>query len=169
MTTNVTETHDGEVDKLAATFPSIDLVYPLAVSAYDTAIKRFDSVDARLQTITAYVAAVSVVVPSIANTRSIAFTSIWFYLAVALFVVASVLGIYARLYGNLSVLSPKSLFNHWTNKSQIEFKKDLIYFSANDFERNKIIVLNKWRMAVAISVIFLLQVACLFAWVILCP
>lgn len=164
MTTDATEDKPAAADALAA-YPSIELAYPLAVAAYDTAIKRFDSVDARLQTITAYVAAVSVVVPSVANTHGVAFTSIWFYLSVALFVVASVLGIYARLYGNLSVLSPGSLFASWTNKPQLEFKKDLIYFSAADFERNKIVVLNKWRMAVAISVAFLLQVACLAAWV----
>jgi len=164
MTVDFAQDQPKEKDVLED-FPSIELAYPLAVAAYDTAIKRFDSVDSRLQTITAYVAAVSVAVPSIANVQGAVFTSIWFYLSAALFLVASVLGVYARLYGSLSVLSPEALFCHWTNKPQKEFQKDLIYFSAADFERNKIIVLNKWRMAVAISVVFLLQVACLAAWV----
>ncbi|MCK7579883.1 MAG: hypothetical protein MZV65_32100 [Chromatiales bacterium] len=65
----------------------------------------------------------------------------------------------------MRVLTPEALFNHWLHKPVVEFKKDLIYFAARDFTHNTAVIQRKWWLVVAISVVFLAQVACLIAGV----
>jgi hypothetical protein len=52
-----------------ATYPGVELAYPLAASSYDVALKRFDAMDGRLQTILAFIVATSAAVPALAAGR----------------------------------------------------------------------------------------------------
>ncbi len=37
------------------TYPSVELVYPIAVASYDAALRRLDTIDGRLQTVLAFI------------------------------------------------------------------------------------------------------------------
>lgn len=153
-------------EELKAQYPAIEFAYPIAVNSYDVALKRLDAIDNRLQTITAFIAASSAIVPSIAAGRGVHFRSPWFYLAVISFSLAIGIGVYARIKGRIRVLVPRQAFNYWLHKPEWEFKKDFIAFAAADFEENNTLIFFKWKCAVVLSVLFLLQVASLVAWVV---
>lgn len=149
-----------------ATYPGVELAYPLAVSSYDVALKRMDAMDGRLQTILAFIVATSAVVPSLAVGR-IPFRSTYFYGALVCFVVAVIGGTLARLLGRLKVLIPRKAFNHWLHKPDWEFKMDFISQAATDFEINATVIERKWWSSLAITRLFFVQAACLAAWVVL--
>jgi hypothetical protein len=147
-----------------ATYPGVELAYPLAVSSYDVALKRFDAMDGRLQTILAFIVATSAAVPALGAGR-IHFQSSYFYWAVVCFVMAVIGGTLARLLGKVRVLVPRQAFNHWLHKPDWEFKMDFINQAANDFEVNATIIERKWRCSLAITLLFFVQTAFLAAWV----
>lgn len=152
-----------------ATYPGVELAYPLAVSSYEVALKRFDAMDGRLQTILAFIVATSAAVPTLAAGRlapeRIHYKSWYFCGAAICFVLAVIGGALARLFGRLRVLVPRKAFNHWLHKPDWEFKMDFINQAAHDFERNSTIIERKWRCSVAITLLFFVQTVLLAAWV----
>jgi len=151
-----------EINK--ATYPGVELAYPLAVSSYDVALKRFDAMDGRLQTILAFIVATSAAVPALGAGR-IHFQSPYFYWAVVCFIIAVIGGTLARVLGKIRVLVPRQAFDHWLHKPDWEFKMDFINQAANDFEINATIIERKWRCSLAITLLFFVQTAFLAAWV----
>jgi hypothetical protein len=157
--------NEQNIQTLEQQFPSVELAYPLAVAAYDSATKRLDSIDGRLQTILAFIVTVSVIVPSIAAGRGVSFQSGWFYAALIVFIVAIGIGIWARLTGDVRLLSPSNLFQEWLSDSEWQFKKDMIYHAGQDFDKNMKLALLKWRCSVAVTLLFVLQAVCQTVWV----
>lgn len=152
-------------EELEQSYPSVELAHPIAVASYDVALKRLDSIDGRLQTILAFVTAISAAVPTIAGARGVTFRSFWFYASASFFLVIVVLGIYARLAGNVLVLNPSMLFDDWLDKPTWEFKKDFISFAGDAFDHNIALVDLKWRHSVTITILFSAQAVCLAAWI----
>jgi hypothetical protein len=152
-------------ESLETQYPSIELAYPIAVASYDSMARRLDTVDARLQTIMAFSATISAAVPSIAGARGAHFNSGAFDVAMALFILSMIIGAYARLAGNLRVLSPDHIYREWLSSSPIEFKKDGIYFAAQDFIANRNLVYRKWLCSVIVTILFALEAAALVVWV----
>lgn len=146
-------------------YPSVDLAYSIAVASFEVAAKRFDSIDGKLQTLMAFVATVSVAIPSLAAGRGITFSSRWLYIAAVFFLVSMALGVWARLMGTLKVLMPSVLFREWLSVPGWEFKKDMIYYAGTAFDDNLKIVALKWKCTVIMTVLFVLEVLCLTAWV----
>jgi hypothetical protein len=121
--------------------------------------------DGRLQTILAFAATTSAIVPTVANARGLAFRSWWLYLALVLFALILAVGSYARLCGTIRLLKPEIIYDRWLHKGPLQFKKDFVYFAAQDFNENAALVKKKWRLSVAISCLFFIEVACLVVWV----
>ncbi len=156
---------DENIEELEKEFPSVELAYPLAVASYESASKRLDSVDGRLQTILAFIVTVSVAIPSIASGRGIPFQSYWFYASFFFFVSGIGVGIWARLYGNVRLITPTNLFQDWLRDSKWQFQKDMIYHAGQDFDANMKLVNQKWRCSVAVTLLFVLQAVCQTVWV----
>jgi len=148
-----------------ATYPGVELAYPLAVNSYDVALKRFDAMDGRLQTILAFIVATSAIVPAVAANRGLHFQSNYFYAAFACFIVAVIAGTVGRLFGRIKVLVPREAFNHWLHKPDWEFKMDFIDQAAIDFEINATMIERKWQCSIAITLLFFVQTALAAAWV----
>lgn len=156
-----------ENENLENDYPSIELAYPIAIASFDMAARRLDIVDGRLQTILAFIVTVSAAVPSVASGRGIHFTSGWFYLALTLFIICLAIGTYARLAGELVVLSPTTLFNEWLGEPKAVFQKDIIHYAGKAFTANLKLIRWKWRCSVWMTILFALEVVALVVWVLL--
>ena len=146
-------------------YPSVDLAYQIAVASYDSAVKRLDAVDGRIQTILALMVSVTVAIPSLAVARGLRFESIWFVLAMTCACVSIILGIYARLTGDIMLLSPTRLYEGWLHYSEQEFKTNLIYCAGEDFKNNTTLVRRRWGYMVWVIILFLLEALFLMVWV----
>jgi hypothetical protein len=147
-------------------YPSVGLAYNLAVTSGDAIVRRLDSIDSKLQTILGFAAGITAGVPAIGGARGISFNSAWFYLAAIAMVTAVILGIYARLTGEVRMLNPTELYQQWLYLSEWEFKKEFIRYTGKAFEANSSLSRRKWRLTVLVSIILFLEAVCLAAWVV---
>jgi hypothetical protein len=154
-----------EAEKKEQTYPSVDLAYQIAIASYDSAVKRLDTIDGRIQTILAFIVSITVAVPSIGGARGISFNSGWFISALVATVAAIGIGIYARLVGDIQLLSPARLYDGWLHLPESEFKKNLIYCAGQDFRANTALVQRKWNLMVWVIILFLLEALGLLVWV----
>jgi|KBSSwiStaDraftv2_1062776.scaffolds.fasta_scaffold659509_2 hypothetical protein len=147
-------------------YPSVDLAYDIAIDSYDVAIKRIEWIDGRLQALLTFAATVGAAVLSVGASRGLLhFRSIWFYLAIISFVLATALGFYARFSGTIRVLDPEVFYERWLHFSPWEFKKDLIYFAAEDFQCNMRLSKRLWDLSIVVLILFFLEVVFLVLWV----
>jgi hypothetical protein len=155
-------------ETIEAVDPSVDLAYPLAVASYDWAQKRFDSVDGRIQTLIAFITTITFGVPLLASSitgQKANFQSKWYIAALLVFVVSIGFGIFGRLKGELTLLSPKHLYEKWLGHSDCEFKKSLIGWAGDHFEKNRSEINSKWFYAKLSSSAFMLECVLLLVWV----
>jgi hypothetical protein len=146
-------------------YPGVELAYAIAVASYDSIVKRLDVMDGRIQTMLAFASTTTAVVPTVAKAAGLSFRSWWLYSALGLFALQLIIGTYARLVGTIRLLKPAAFYDRWLAKSPWTFKKDLIYFAGQDFNANGKLLQTRWRLTVAISVIFFLEVGLLLAWI----
>jgi hypothetical protein len=157
---------DKEAENNEQTYPSVGLAYNLAVTSSDAIVRRLDSIDSKLQTILGFAAGITAGVPAIGGARGVSFNSIWFYLAAIAMVAAVILGIYARLTGEIKMLNPTELYQKWLYLSEWEFKKEFIRYAGKAFEANSSLSYRKWRLTIWVSIILFLEAICLAVWVV---
>lgn len=146
-------------------FPSVELAYPIAINAYEVALKRLDTMDGRLQTIVAFAVSVFGGFVSFASGSKIPFGACWFVIATLACVIATGLGVYGRLSGDVKMLKPSNLFAEWLSNEKWEFQKDVIYYAGKAFDENMNLVTKKWRISVYVTILFAIEVAGLTVWV----
>jgi len=146
-------------------YPGVELAYDLAVDSYDAVIKRIDVMNGRLQTMIAFATTTTAVVPTVANARGLTFRSWFFYLAISVFGLIILIGTTEQLRGTIKMLNPDLFFEKWLDLSEWEFKKDFIAFAGESFDHNKKLLDRKWRASVYVTVLFVLEVVFLVAWV----
>jgi hypothetical protein len=71
----------------------------------------------------------------------------------------------SRLKGDIALLSPFKIYQTELHKTEWEFKKDAIYWAGINFEHNNNIVLQRHRLVILMSFIFLMEAAVLAVWV----
>ncbi len=146
------------------TFPVLDLIYPIAVNSYEVSVKRLDSIDSRLQTILAFIVSVSATVPAIGFSAKLQFRSTWLLFALISFIFSMFIGIYARWTGETILLSPETLLNEYKDDQPYQFKNFFIQGAAKDFEKNMNLVYCKWKLSVAVIILFALESVFLALW-----
>lgn len=142
-------------------YPGVDLAYPLALESYEWAAKRFDTLDSRIQTILGLGISLTLAVPIALSALKLSINGRWFVAAAVLFVLALSLGTYARLMGKLTVITPEMLYQKWLHLSDWEFKKNLIFFAGEHFNKNRNLLEKRHRFAAAATFIFFLEVLAL--------
>jgi len=153
-------------ENLATTYPSVDLAYDIAIDSYDVAVKRIEWIDGRLQALLTFAATVGGAVLSVVASRGLLhFRSVWFYLAMISFTLATIIGFYARFTGTIRVLDPTLFYENWLHFSPWEFKKNLIFFAGEDFDWNIKLSKRNWDLSVVVLILFFLEVAFLVLWV----
>jgi hypothetical protein len=148
------------------TWPSIEVAYPLAISSYDMAIKRFDAMDTKLNTLITFAVTVTLAVPAIANTKGLAFRSVWLVIAVCAFLAGVAVVTYARVAAELILLNPKTLYEHYLESEELEFKRYMIYWAGENFVHNTNVINRNARLAALASILFALEAVAVGAWVV---
>lgn len=145
-------------------FPSVELAYPLAVSAYELMQKRYDTIHSRLQTLLGFITLITLGVITIASKKNLDFSSYWFIAAIFLYFVS--IGIYGQQIGKLQMLNPSILFKEWLHWENWEFKKNLIFWSGEGFTANSSLINRKGNISSICSIIFAFEVLSLVFWLV---
>jgi hypothetical protein len=152
---------------MAADGKVLDLAYQIAVSSYDWAAKRFDAIDARIQTVLGVGLSVTLAIPVGISALKLSADSRWIGGAVLLFILAIAVGTHARLLGELTLVTPKVLYDKWLGLSEEDFKRNLVYFAGQHMEMNRDLIARKHRLLAIVTVIFLMEFAAAVLGVIL--
>lgn len=149
-------------------YPGVEFAYDFVIPSYEWILTRFEAVDSRIQTLQAFIATVTLGIPAISHRMysKISFTSCWFVSAMALAVAAVVIGLIGRSWGAITLASPKMLYEHWLHKSSWDFKKDMVFFAGQHFEKSSNFVNRKSRLVTVMSVLFFVETLLLFVWIV---
>ncbi len=145
-------------------YPSLDLVYPIAIASYDMMTKRLDAIDGRIQTLTAFALTAAIAIPTIGKGQNLSFNSMWFRLAMGGLVLATLISIYARLTGKVRMLNPDKLLQGSLHLPPATFKTYAIHYAAQAFKVNNSQLERKWRLSVISMISFALALGLLFVW-----
>jgi hypothetical protein len=144
-------------------YPGIDLAYKFAVESYEWAAKRYDSMDSRIQSLLGFGMTLTLAVPVAFSALRLNINGWWFIGAACLFIIALCVGIYARLTGELTIITPQMLYEKWLHLPEWEFKKNLIFFSGQHMNKNRDTLKRRHCLAVVATFIYFLELLCLVA------
>jgi hypothetical protein len=130
-------------------------------------IGRFEAADSRLATVMTLASSLTLGAPVFAKTirPQIQFGSPWFISAVVVFVIATVVGIFGRIRGTLTLPDPSVYFERWLHKSEWEFMKDAVYFAGEHFAANAEVVHQKSRTSLIVVGLLAVEILLLVSWV----
>jgi hypothetical protein len=144
-------------------YPAINLAYPFACDAYEWAAKRWDAMDSRIHTILGLGMSLTLAAPAVFSVLKLNPCRDWLIAAACSFTLALGFGIYARQKGALTILNPRMLYQKWLHFSELEFKKNLIFFAGEHLDKNKNLLIIKDRLLMVVTVMFFLEAVCLVA------
>ena len=150
------------------TWPGVHIAYDFVPWSYTWILQRLDAVDSRMQTLQAFAATITLGAPILAASvvKDVDFRSAWFALALVAFVAVIVIGAVARAWGSVTLITPKVLYDKWLDYPEWEFKKNAIYVAGQHFEANRSLVNRKGWAGLAMTLLLLLEVAFLLAWMV---
>lgn len=148
-------------------WPSVGLAYDFVQPSYDWLLNRVNAAEGRIQTGLTFAASITLLVPVIAKTVfvDLDFGSLWLILAMITFIATVMLGAVSRFVGELTLVSPKKLYDEWLHYSEWEFKKNAIYFAGQHFEANRKLVRTKGTFVEIMTFLLLLEVLWFVIWV----
>lgn len=156
---------DEPTTSLENEFPSVDLAYPIAMSSFEWAHKRFEAVEARAQAALTFAATATIAVIPLALTKGLPASSPWLIGAVLAFLAGVVLATWARVGGRMNLVSPAILFEKWLHLPPWEFQKDMIYFSGQAWDANRVLVTLKQRLVILATLTFAFETILVVVWV----
>ena len=154
---------------LESQYPSVDLAYEFTKPSYDWMITRFEAINSKIQGLLTFAATITVVIPIIAKAifSDMNFSSPWFYLAMAAFVVLTITGIIGLRKGSISLLSPRILYDQYLHYSHWEFKQMVIYWAGEHFNENKKRIDKKAYYRDAMTILLLAEIIGICLWIII--
>lgn len=159
---------EDETELNAQKYPAVLFAYEIVIKSYDWILSRSDAVDSKIDRIIAWNSSINIGVLAILATKiqGSSFCSKWFFIAAAAFIVITVLGIVTKVFGTLNFPSPEVIYKQELHKTEWEFKKDAIYNSGQDFKKNQKLVNKKGCSAIAMSIIFLINILAIGLWIV---
>lgn len=156
-------------DEFATSFedaPGVRYSYDFVLPSYDWAIRRLDAVNDRIQSLLMFASGLTIGVPTLAKAAvpDISFGSFWFILGVVVFVGLFLFGVWARNAGSLALVDPIVLADEFFWDDEFTFKKDMVYFAGNHFDKNVEQIGDKAGWLNVVSVLFLAEMLCLVLW-----
>ena len=147
--------------------PGVLLAYEFVIPSYQWLIQRLDAVDLRIQTLQAFSATVTLAAPILAATvvSDIDLQSPWFIGALPLFVLTVLIGVLARMWGRLKLLSPQNLYDMYLEDSDWTFRNDVLYYAGEHFESNRSLINKKGFIADGMTILFVAETILLLTWV----
>ena len=123
----------------------------------------------------AFTASITLAIPVTARSLNpeIGFQDWRFLLAVVLAATVTAVGVFGRLIGrqtgNLALVNPAKLYSLSLSWGAAESKKNAIYWAGQNFSTNNAAILNKWKLANWMMVLFFAELVVFFAWVVVAP
>lgn len=159
----------SEDDSELGSYPSTEAAYELAVKTYPLAIQRADAMDARLQSAMSMASAISFAIPIAARNMGLSFESPWFLAILFLFLVEVAVYFRGRFVvgrGDIEGIDPKRLHQDYLHLPEDEFKRDIIWYAGETWERNNDnLITPRWWHAVTLSFVLVVKVLVFCGWV----
>lgn len=164
----VMDDSDEQAETSEATCPAVHVAYDFVGPSYASIMQRLDAVNSHLETLQTFAASITLAAPILAASvvKDVDFRSPWFLSAFSIFMVVIVIGAVARVRGSLQLITPQSLYDDWLHYSEWEFKKNAIYWAGQHFKANRSLVNNRAHAAFGMTVLLLLEMGLLLAWVV---
>ncbi len=153
---------------LESQYPSVDLAHELVKPSYDWMVTRLEAINSKIQGLLTLADTVTAALPIITKAlfSDIAFSSPWFYVAMAAFAFLVVTGIVGLRIGSIMLLSPKILYDKYLHYSHWEFKQKVIYWAGEHFDKNKKLIDKKAYFRDAMTIFLLVEILCICLWIV---
>ena len=152
-------------------YPSLDLAYEYVLPSHDWAIRRLEAVEQRIDnlmtfaiTVTVALTASSIALAGLADKPVPPVLDEPGYIAIALFLIVIIWGMFVRQAGEIAVIDPKVMFNYYLTKSPAEFRKDVLYYAGEVLHQNERTIRRKSWGANIMTVLFVIEIAAVFIW-----
>ena len=146
-------------------WPSMVRAYDFVLPSYQWLLSRCEAADNRLSALLTVVTTAMFAFPVLARSirpNAVLDTPV-FFVGVGLLVLASVIGIWARIYGKLNLADPAFLFGA-THETDFEFRKNAVFFAGKHLGLNRDVVAVKHKAAAVMSGLLLLGTVVLVRW-----
>ena len=157
-------------DELESKYPGIKCAYDFVFPSYQWMLARLEGADSRIQTLQTFIVTatfgITAVLTATSEKGELQFVSLPFVAAMALAVLAIILGVIGRSSGGIILTNPGNLHEKFLHRGEWTFKKDMIYFAGEHFKKNKDVVEQKHTITTAMTWLFLGEMALLLFWVI---
>jgi hypothetical protein len=159
---------DQDAQPSEATWPGVHRAYDFVGPSYALILQRLDAANSHLQTLQTFAASITLAAPILAASvvKDIDFRSPWFVSALSVLGAIIVIGAVARIWGAVQLITPRMLYKEWLNFTEWEFKKNAVHWAGEHFEANYTLVNNKAWAAFWMTVLMLLEMGLLLAWVV---
>ena len=155
-----------EEEEILKKFPSTELGYEIGLKSYDFSLQRSDAVDNRIDRMLAWISGINLGTIAVFKANEISFNSIYFTIAVALFLTILVIGMIGKARGTLTLIEPKKIFDSWLYYGKLYFKYQLLSYIGEHFEKNQDFVNWKAKLLNWMIFLFLLEIIVLGIWII---
>jgi hypothetical protein len=145
-------------------YPAVELAYPFVKDSYDVLLKRIDTLDGKIQAVISLGVTLTLAIPVFTAGKGLSYRSPFFIAAICFFFIAMTMGLIARLYGSVKLITPQKLFQHFLHLSEWEFKKDLIYHAGEDYARNIKLLKLRANLLNLMTVFLAAEAVALAAW-----
>lgn len=147
-------------------WPAVDLAYEFVRPSYEITMKRLDAIEGRIRAHLTLAASVTFAVPVLAKAtdRVVRLDSPWLLTALATFVIVVALGVAAGSWGSIRLPDLRQLYEKTLHLSAWEFKRRALYWAADTDEVNTRRLTWKGRIADAMALFIIIEVALLAAW-----
>lgn len=149
-------------------WPAVDAAFTFVVPSYQLMLGRMEAADSRLHAMQVFVLTVTPALPTLAKLAAdtINFRSYLFGAALAFAAASFAVGLVTRSSTRVVLFDPSELYKdgRWLTLSDWEFKKNMLFFAGQHFEKNRLLVLNKHRALVRMMVLCACEVLLLAAW-----
>ncbi len=131
-------------------------------------MRRFEAVEGRIQTLIVLTLSFTTAVPVVARALSVdaGFRSNWFYAALALAFIITLIGTMTKVIGELVLINVKHFYNEpWRSYSEEQFKRRVVFWAGEHLEKNTRLVNQKGSIATLLTFVFALEAACMLVWI----
>lgn len=152
---------------LESQYPSVDLAYEFVKPSYDWMVSRIETINNKIQGLSTFAVTITTALPIITKAifNNIAFSSLWFYMAMVAFAFLVVTGIVGLRIGSIVLLNPKILYDKYLHYSHWEFKQMVIYWAGEHFNENKKLIDKKAYFRDTMTIFLLVEILCICLWI----
>ena len=149
---------------------SINGSYDFVPQSYDLASRRLDSIERRINNsliffVTATFAIGGALLAVAPEPENIVFRHHYFVLAVAMFVIAVLMGILSNLDDDrLAFINPQILYEENRSDTTLEFRKKIVEASGQHFATNRSTITKKRNFLMGMNLVFVLELLFGYLW-----